>query len=189
MKELQKWFEKGMDSIQYIHEMNVNKEELLGIYNQLQIEDEETAFLQALQQLRLKALVITADWCGDALVNLPIFMRMANEALIETRYFIRDEHLELMDQYLTNGTARSIPIIVLLDHEFNQITTWGPRADRVQELVDHQKQQLPEQSDQSYDDAFQRFVKEMKALYATDPNIWKLIKKDMLRTLEQTSVN
>ncbi len=92
--------------------------------------------LQKLQKKKLRALVITADWCGDAMVNVPIFMRIANEALIDARYFIRDENLDLMDQYLTNGTARSIPIIVIIDQDGNEVGKRGPRSAEAQRFVD-----------------------------------------------------
>jgi hypothetical protein len=44
----------------------------------------------------------------------------------------RDEHPEVMDHYLTNGT-RSIPIVLLLDQDFNEVRRWGPRPTVLQE--------------------------------------------------------
>ena len=73
-------------------------------------------------------LVITEGWCGDAAQNIPIIEKIAAEnANIETRYVLRDENLELMDEYLTNN-ARSIPKLICLDAEILEgIGTWGPR--------------------------------------------------------------
>jgi Thioredoxin len=73
-------------------------------------------------------LVITEGWCGDAAQNIPTIEKIAAEsAKIETRYVLRDENLELMDEYLTFG-ARSIPKLIALDAEtFEEIGTWGPR--------------------------------------------------------------
>ncbi|MDG3044263.1 thioredoxin family protein [Bacillus sp. B6(2022)] len=118
---LNEWFTKGLAERTYVHNMEKNRENLLTVYNQYAIHQKEKELLQKLQKKKLRALVITADWCGDAMVNVPIFMRIANEALIDARYFIRDEHLDLMDQYLTNGTARSIPIIVIIDQDGKEV--------------------------------------------------------------------
>ena len=74
-------------------------------------------------------LVITEGWCGDAAQNLPTIEKIAAESpeKIETRYVLRDENLELMDAYLTNG-ARSIPKLIALDAETLEVLgTWGPR--------------------------------------------------------------
>ena len=40
-----------------------------------------------------------------------------------------------MDQYLTNGTARSIPIFIFIDEKGEEKAVWGPRAKEVQEIV------------------------------------------------------
>lgn len=133
---LNEWFTKGLAERTYVHNMEKNRENLLTVYNQYAIHQKEKELLQKLQKKKLRALVITADWCGDAMVNVPIFMRIANEALIDVRYFIRDENLDLMDQYLTNGTARSIPIIVIIDQDGNEVGKWGPRSAEAQRFVD-----------------------------------------------------
>ena len=132
---LNEWFTKGLAERTYVHNMEKNRENLLTVYNQYAIHQKKRAAPKAAKE-KLRALVITADWCGDAMVNVPIFMRIANEALIDARYFIRDEHLDLMDQYLTNGTARSIPIIVIIDQDGNEVGKWGPRSAEAQRFVD-----------------------------------------------------
>ena len=80
-------------------------------------------------------LVITEGWCGDAAQNIPIIEKIAaGSPNIETRYILRDENLELMDKYLTNG-ARSIPKLIALDAEtLREIGTWGPRPQPAMDL-------------------------------------------------------
>ncbi|MFP3489108.1 thioredoxin family protein, partial [Staphylococcus sp. SIMBA_130] len=84
--DLTNWFDRGMSMQQYIHSMDEHREDLLTIYNHVTLEKDDLEFLHSLQSEKLRALVLTADWCGDAMVNLPIFMRMADEALIESAY-------------------------------------------------------------------------------------------------------
>ncbi len=73
-------------------------------------------------------LTITEGWCGDAAQNIPIIEKIAAEnSNIETRYVLRDENLELMDKYLTNG-GRAIPKLICLDAEsLEEIGVWGSR--------------------------------------------------------------
>jgi hypothetical protein len=75
-------------------------------------------------------IVLTEDWCGDSSFLLPVVARIAQEsAQIELRILPRDQHLELMDQYLTNG-GRSIPKLIAFDAETgDELFTWGPRPD------------------------------------------------------------
>jgi hypothetical protein len=61
---------------------------------------------------------------------------MANIApRVELRILLRDQHLEIMDLYLTNGTARAIPKLIAFDEESNEVFTWGPRPDVAAKLV------------------------------------------------------
>lgn len=84
---------------------------------------------------RMIWLVITEGWCGDAAQNVPIIEKIARASrTIETRYVPRDENLELVDQYLTNG-ARSIPKLLALDAETHEVLgTWGARPPAAQSL-------------------------------------------------------
>jgi hypothetical protein len=72
-------------------------------------------------------LVLTEGWCGDAAQNLPVIHKLAAEnENIALKIVLRDEHLELMDLFLTNG-GRSIPKVIVLDTQNNVKHTWGPR--------------------------------------------------------------
>ena len=83
-------------------------------------------------------LVLTEGWCGDAAQTLPFLNKMAElSPNIELKLILRDEHLEVMDQYLTNGKSRSIPKLVALDSEtLEEIGTWGPRPMAIQTLFE-----------------------------------------------------
>lgn len=80
-------------------------------------------------------MIITEAWCGDAAQNIPIIEKIASEnAIIETRYILRDENPELMDRFLTFG-ARSIPKLIALDAGTLEVLwTWGARPKAVQDL-------------------------------------------------------
>ena len=72
-------------------------------------------------------LVLTEGWCGDAAQNLPVLNKIASiSENIDLKIVLRDEHLPLMDLFLTNG-GRSIPKLIALDKDNNVIDSWGPR--------------------------------------------------------------
>ena len=82
-----------------------------------------------------KLLVIAEDWCGDASNTVPIMAKLADAAPgLELRVILRDQNPEVMDQYLTNGT-RSIPIVIVLDEDFQELGHWGPRPTELQAWV------------------------------------------------------
>lgn len=92
-------------------------------------------------------LIITEGWCGDAAQNIPVIEKIAAaNPGIETRYVLRDENPELMDQFLTNGT-RSIPKLIAIERSSELILgTWGPRPKVAQDLFTEQRSQGIEKS-------------------------------------------
>lgn len=84
---------------------------------------------------RWHLLVVLEDWCGDAVNIVPIIARLAERMPdIALRVVGRDAHPELIDTHLT-GTSRAIPIVLLLDEEFNERAWWGPRPAALQQWV------------------------------------------------------
>lgn len=86
---------------------------------------------------KLTFLVLSESWCGDASPSLPVMNKISElNPNIEFKIVLRDENLELMDKFLTNG-SRSIPKLIVLDKENNEIINdWGPRSSAATELVE-----------------------------------------------------
>jgi hypothetical protein len=80
-------------------------------------------------------LVLSEGWCGDAAQSLPVMKALADlNPNIGLRVLLRDENPELIDQYLTNGIARSIPKLIAVDPTTGSVLfTWGPRPMVLQE--------------------------------------------------------
>jgi len=83
-------------------------------------------------------LVLTEAWCGDAAQIIPVLQKMADQTeIIDLKLLLRDQNLEIMDEFLTNGRSRSIPKLVVLDAEtLDVLGDWGPRPTEVQEMYD-----------------------------------------------------
>ena len=81
-------------------------------------------------------LAITEGWCGDAAQTIPLFNHMAEASdKLELKLVLRDEHPELIDQFLTDG-SRSIPKVIFLDAESLLVAAdWGPRPAPAQEMA------------------------------------------------------
>ncbi len=81
-------------------------------------------------------LIITEAWCGDAAQNLPYLHLIAAQSdLIDCRLILRDENLDIMDQFLTNG-GRSIPKLIAFNPDnFDILFLWGPRPKLAQDAV------------------------------------------------------
>lgn len=94
--------------------------------------------------------VITEGWCGDSAQVVPFLNKMAElSPNLDLKMILRDEHPEIMDQFLTNG-SRSIPKLVALDSETLEVLgTWGPRPQEIQKIYMAERANLEIENDKA----------------------------------------
>ena len=128
-------------------------------------------------QKPITLLVLNESWCGDAAQSIPVFEKMiANNPNINIRFLIRDENLEVMDKYLTNG-SRSIPKVIALDNELNELGTWGPQPQFLNEwFKTHQANPTIQ---------IQELKEQFQVWYTKDKG--QTLQKEMLELLESWS--
>ena len=87
-------------------------------------------------------LVLTESWCGDAAPSIPVMNKIAESAAkITFKVALRDENLELMDLFRTNGTL-SIPKLIMLDEQrLKVLNSWGPRPTKATKMVEVYKKE------------------------------------------------
>ena len=85
-------------------------------------------------------LILAEGWCGDAAQTIPIFHLIEKQfPQIKIKLLLRDENVELMDLFLTNG-SRSIPKVLMLDaSSLNLLAQWGPRPSEATALINNLK--------------------------------------------------
>lgn len=113
----------------------------------------------------MKWVVIAEAWCGDAAQNIPYLALLAKACSnVELSILLRDANPDFMDNHLTNG-ARSIPkAVIFKSGDLEQIATWGPRPDFIQEQVVAFKKEAPA------DLTYEKFAESIHGWYAKDKN-------------------
>jgi hypothetical protein len=103
-------------------------------------------------------LILSEDWCGDAVNTVPIVAKLAElSPNLDVRVLARDHNLDLMDAHLT-GTSRAIPVVIVLDERFVERGWWGSRPAPLQAWVTGPGQALDKEA---------RY-REVRAWYARD---------------------
>ncbi|MGB3345378.1 MAG: thioredoxin family protein [Aequorivita sp.] len=185
---------KAMDYAQYnlLFKQLVDEERSTGEHDQMKVDYtklnfsrtkrlDKTAKIEAAQAEVFKNiptkqtwLVISEPWCGDAAQTLPFLNRISEISKnIDLKIVLRDENLELMDRFLTNG-SRSIPMIIMLDEQLEVIQQWGPRSKAATKLVTDYKEEHG-----VIDDAFKEII---QVWYNNDKGV--SIVNDLVETLE-----
>jgi hypothetical protein len=117
-----------------VHYTQLNQQRMHRVEKTIQILPDVAAQLLSVNRPQIW-LVLTETWCGDAAQSLPVIHALEElNLLINLRLLLRDENLELMDRYLTNGVSRSIPRLIAVDAATDEVLfTWGPRPAALQE--------------------------------------------------------
>jgi Thioredoxin len=141
-----------------LHYTKLNLQRMNRIEKTFVPETTTLNFFSALKKPN-KWLIIAEGWCGDAAQTLPVISKLASlNSLIDLRIVLRDQHLDLMDQHLTNGT-RSIPKLLIMDEHNLVLETWGPRPLEAKNMVlDFKAKGLPHDE----------WVEKVHAWYAKD---------------------
>jgi hypothetical protein len=121
-------WEQAVPFSQFVDEAAVNQELWRGIHRQARLP--AWALEQAQAQAPRRWLVLAEDWCNDAVSVVPVLARLAEEVEgIDLRILRRDEHPEVMNEYLGEDGARAIPIVIVLDARCEELGHWGSRPE------------------------------------------------------------
>ena len=106
-----------------------------GVYKHAVVPEDVLEHVKALNG-NWRLLILSADWCGDASNIVPVIQRLVEAAPnLDLRLLDRDDHLDLMDEHLTGGTAQAIPAVIILDQANTERAWWGPRPAELQTWV------------------------------------------------------
>jgi len=132
------------------HYLNYNWERQAHVHDEYAPSDALRAAVESINEPQLW-MVLTEPWCGDSAFLLPVIAEAAalNDD-VTLRILLRDDHLDIMDQYLTDG-SRSIPKLVVFSEHGEERCTWGPRPEsarvryaELREQYDDKQKQIAE---------------------------------------------
>ncbi|MEA2766856.1 MAG: hypothetical protein QOK07_3260 [Gemmatimonadaceae bacterium] len=147
----------GETFAEFMARETINHALWVGITHHVSIPLEMSARVEALGG-HWHLLVLSEDWCGDAVNIVPIVAKLTESVSnMDLRILARDENLDIMDTHLT-GKSRSIPIVILLNKKYEECGWWGPRPKALQKWVVEKGMTLPK--DERY--------KEIRTFYARD---------------------
>jgi hypothetical protein len=138
---------------------NLNIQRMNRIEKTTILNDELKHALDSLKELQ-NWVVITEAWCGDAANIVPVLFRISEYTdKINYKLVLRDDNPQIMNEYLTNDT-KSIPMLIVLDCNYNELAVWGPRPEPLQKYI------LVEKKKPGYD--FEELIKNINLWYFND---------------------
>jgi hypothetical protein len=123
-------FDAALSYPDYLSSIAVNRDKFQEYYDAARLSDADVAFFRevaARPSGPARMLVIAEPWCPDVFRGVPVFARIAEASGMTMRVVARDEHPDIMDEFLLNGRARAVPVAVFYTRDHRYITHWIER--------------------------------------------------------------
>lgn len=132
-----RWRE-GLSLESFLEGMTTNQEPTRRRLKQVVLTPDDEAFFRLFTS-PVHALVMTEDWCGDSVMNLPILARIVQASSgMDLRIWMRAQSPQLNEYYEARGITH-IPVLTLFDANWREIGTWverpQPAHDRIREWM------------------------------------------------------
>ena len=125
-------FAQGLTYSDFVAQAAVNQDKFVANDKTVPLTEDDIAFFRkaaAHPRGPTKILALAEAWCGDVYRELPTAERIAEAAGMELRVFLRDQNLDIMDEFLSNnGKSRAIPVFVFYTKDVEYITHWTERS-------------------------------------------------------------
>jgi hypothetical protein len=125
-------FAQGLSYADFVAQAGVNQDKFVANGASVPLSEEDASFFRkAVAHPRgpAKMLALAEAWCGDVYRELPTAARIAEATGMELRVFLRDQNLDIMEEFLSNnGKSRAIPVFVFYSKDLEYLTHWTERS-------------------------------------------------------------
>ena len=126
-------YASGISYKEYVGGIQQNRDEFDANYEATSLTDQQTARLKEIMARPngpAKVLVLGEDWCPDVYRGMPVMARISEATGLEMKVFPRDQHMDIMNEFLKEGEFASIPTCVFYTKDNRYITHWIERAQK-----------------------------------------------------------
>src|SRR5579872_1525412 len=125
-------FAQGFTYADFVAQAAVNQDKFVANGKTVPLGEQDVAFLRkaaAHPRGPAKVLALAEAWCGDVYRELPTAARLAEATGMELRVFLRDQNLDIMEEFLSNGgKSKAIPVFVFYTKDLEYLTHWTERS-------------------------------------------------------------
>ncbi|UKS25899.1 thioredoxin family protein [Paenibacillus sp. HWE-109] len=127
-------------------------------------EEDRSFFVAKGESSGLRCLILCTDWCPDVIWNVPVLLQVTAYSKIPTEIFLMEEHLDMMDHFLTNG-GRAQPIAVFVNADGDVLGKWGARPAYIQAVMDEFRRNHPDREAPDYQEKVSNARNKIAAIY------------------------
>jgi thiol-disulfide isomerase/thioredoxin len=161
---------QGISYKEWMEQIDRNQEKFVDNYEGVQLNTDDVAAIKALMAKDggpATCMAIGEPWCPDVFRGMPVIAKLCEATGLDLKIFFRDQHIDLMNEYLYKGEFQSIPTLVFFDKNFNELGVWHERAQKARDEMPQlsaitskmRNQELSEEERQRYMEEYAAFQK------------------------------
>jgi hypothetical protein len=129
-------FAQGIDYKTWMEQIDRNQQRFVENYDGFEPDPADIEKIKGLIAKGVtRCLALGEPWCPDVFRGLPPIAKVAERTGLELRIFFRDQHLDIMNEFLKRGEFQSIPTLVFYTKDHKYLGHWIERAQKaVQEM-------------------------------------------------------
>ena len=132
-------YQQGISWKQWMETIDRNQEQFQYNYDAQELNQADVDAIKALMSkpgAPVKCLALGEAWCTDVVRGMGVMARLAEATGIDLKIFFRDQHLDIMSEFLYKGEFQSIPVFVFYTADHQYIGHWTEKAKLVREQAD-----------------------------------------------------
>src|SRR3990167_8809830 len=106
---------QGINYKQWMEQIDRNQEKFVDNFEGTQLNADDVAAIKALMAKDggpATCMAIGEPWCPDVFRGMPVIAKLCEATGLDLKIFFRDQHIDLMNEYLYKGEFQSIPTLV-----------------------------------------------------------------------------
>jgi len=127
---------QGISYAQWMQQIDRNQDKFVENYEGTTPSAEDVAAIKALMAKPggpATCLALGEPWCPDVFRGLPVAAKLCEATGIELKIFFRDQHLDIMNEFLNKGEFQSIPTLVFYTKDHKYLGHWIERAQKARD--------------------------------------------------------
>jgi hypothetical protein len=161
---------QGISYKEWMEQIDRNQEKFVDNYEAMQLNADDVAAIKALVGKEggpTTCMAIGEPWCPDVFRGLPVAAKLCEATGIDLKIFFRDQHIDIMNEYLYKGEFQSIPTLVFFTKDHKELGVWHERAQKARDEMPQlsaitskmRDQELSEEQRQKYMEEYAAFQK------------------------------
>ena len=129
-------YQQGISYAEWMQQIDRNQDKFEQNYNDMKLNPDDVAAIKALMALDkgpAKCLALGEPWCPDVFRGMPVMAKLAEATGLDIKIFFRDQHLDVMNEFLYKGEFQSIPTFVFYTKDHQYLGHWIEKAQKARE--------------------------------------------------------